>query len=196
MSLAVIGSIPSPYVRRVRILLEKHSLSYEFKVLDILGKDRREVLEISPIGKIPILIDDDKKIPDSNLIFGYLNQTYFKYDISLEEKIFMNLTDEASLSLVNTLMLKRSGLDVLEDRLFFNLQRERINILFNYLDTNESKFFLQEWRPASIWLYCLIDWANFRELIDLKDYPNLINFINKYKNKDEVINTNPRQGQS
>jgi len=67
------GSIPSPYVRRVRIWAEQNNCALEFINLDIFSKDDRPlVVTKNPAAKIPILVDDTFTLSDSNTILRYL----------------------------------------------------------------------------------------------------------------------------
>lgn len=66
----------SPYARKVRIVLAEKKLPCEFKETDIRNKSP-EFLKLSPIGKIPVLVDENGLVFwDSTLIVEYLDQTY------------------------------------------------------------------------------------------------------------------------
>lgn len=66
----------SPYARKVRILLAEKNLPCELKETDIANKSP-EFLKISPIGKVPVLVDEDgTTLWDSTLIVEYLDETY------------------------------------------------------------------------------------------------------------------------
>ena len=67
------GSIPSPYVRRIRIWAQQNNCALEFINLDIFSKDDRPlVVTKNPAAKIPILVDDTLTLSDSNTILRYL----------------------------------------------------------------------------------------------------------------------------
>lgn len=66
----------SPYARKVRILLAEKNLPCEMKETDIINKSP-EFLQVSPIGKVPVLVDEDgTTLWDSTLIVEYLDETY------------------------------------------------------------------------------------------------------------------------
>jgi glutathione S-transferase len=66
----------SPYARKVRILLAEKNLPCEFRITDIINKSP-EFLKISPIGKVPVLVDENSTtVWDSTLIMEYLEETY------------------------------------------------------------------------------------------------------------------------
>jgi glutathione S-transferase len=66
----------SPYARKVRILLVEKNLACDLQETDIANKNP-EFLKISPIGKIPVLVDEDgTTLWDSTQIIEYLDETY------------------------------------------------------------------------------------------------------------------------
>ncbi len=66
----------SPYARKVRIVLDEKQLPCELKETDINNKSR-EFLGLSPIGKVPVLVDENGLVFwDSTLIVEYLDETY------------------------------------------------------------------------------------------------------------------------
>jgi glutathione S-transferase len=71
----VIGSYVSPYVRKVLACLELKGLSYEIDPITPFFGD--EVFErMSPLRRIPVLIDGDLTLTDSSVICEYLDDAY------------------------------------------------------------------------------------------------------------------------
>lgn len=69
----LIGSLTSPYVRKVRIVLAEKKIEYEF-VLDSPWSPESTVPNINPLGKIPVLVlDDETALFDSRVISEYLD---------------------------------------------------------------------------------------------------------------------------
>jgi len=69
----LLGSISSPYVRRVRIWAQQNNCELEFINLDIFSSDDRSLMmSHNPAAKIPILIDGSLNLSDSNNILRYL----------------------------------------------------------------------------------------------------------------------------
>jgi glutathione S-transferase len=67
------GSLTSPYVRKVRILLKEQRIPCEFVVTDAWAADS-PVPKLNPIGKVPVLaLDDGRVLFDSPLICEYLD---------------------------------------------------------------------------------------------------------------------------
>ncbi len=71
----IIGSFVSPYVRKVLACLNLKRLSYEVDpITPFFGNDEFE--RLSPLRRIPVLIDGDFTISDSSVICAYLDEAY------------------------------------------------------------------------------------------------------------------------
>ncbi len=69
----LIGSLTSPYVRKVRIVLAEKKIDYDFEV-DSPWTPETQVPNINPLGKIPVLLlDDDTPLFDSRVIVEYID---------------------------------------------------------------------------------------------------------------------------
>ncbi len=75
MSLKLIGASVSPFVRKVRVVLAEKGLSYEHDPMVPFGVSD-EYKRLHPLGKIPVLLDGEKVIPDSSPICVYLEKTH------------------------------------------------------------------------------------------------------------------------
>ena len=73
--LTVIGSFVSPYVRKVLACMNLKGLDYEVDpITPFFGNDEFEAL--SPLRRIPVLIDGDFAVSDSSAICAYLDEAY------------------------------------------------------------------------------------------------------------------------
>lgn len=71
--LKLIGALPSPFVRKVRIVLAEKKIDYDFITEDVWSKDTT-IQSYNPLGKVPALvIDDDPALFDSRVIVEYLD---------------------------------------------------------------------------------------------------------------------------
>jgi glutathione S-transferase len=71
----IIGSYVSPYVRKVLACLSLKELSYEIDpITPFFGGDEFE--RLSPLRRIPILIDGELTLCDSSVICAYLDEAY------------------------------------------------------------------------------------------------------------------------
>ena len=73
--ITVIGSFVSPYVRKVLACLNLKGLAYEVDpITPFYGNDEFE--RLSPLRRIPVLIDGEVAISDSSVICAYLDDAY------------------------------------------------------------------------------------------------------------------------
>lgn len=69
----LIGSLTSPYVRKVRVVMAEKRIEYEL-VVDVPWNADTHVPEFNPLGKVPTLVmDDGGSLFDSRVIVEYLD---------------------------------------------------------------------------------------------------------------------------
>lgn len=189
------GSITSPYVRRLRIFM--HEMPYEFVQMDIFKPEDRALLTtINPTLKIPMLKDRVKEkeqvILDSRLIYQYLQQKNSLPKLTWEQENIMTSIDAANDSLVQMFILARSNIDVSEDKLYFKVQRERIDVIFAELNKQATTGGFDVWNYLSICLFCLLDWVSFRNLYDFSDHAALVELYGSWQQLAICHQTDPR----
>jgi glutathione S-transferase len=68
----LIGSVNSPYVRKVRIVMAEKKLDYQFAQEDVWNSDA--ILASNPLGKVPCLVmEGGEAVFDSRVIVEYLD---------------------------------------------------------------------------------------------------------------------------
>ncbi|WP_028996945.1 glutathione S-transferase N-terminal domain-containing protein [Azohydromonas australica] len=68
----LIGSLTSPYVRKVRIVMAEKKLDYQFLQEDVWNSDA--ILASNPLGKVPCLItESNDAVYDSRVIVEYVD---------------------------------------------------------------------------------------------------------------------------
>lgn len=185
------GSIPSPYVRRVRLALSGQAV--EFISLNIFEQqDRARLIALNPTRKIPMLVDGEQVIYDSGVIYRYLQQKFGWQPLTWVEENNLTLINAANDSMVELFLLKRSGFDTAEDKLFFNLQRERVAATLQVLADKVSAGEFSQWRYPAMALYSLIDWSTFRQTFDFSSLPALQQFLQTHAQQAGVAATDPR----
>lgn len=80
MSLTVYGAALSPFVRKVRVALREKGLEYNHVHIDP-AKRPEYFLKLSPLGRIPVLTDDDLVLADSGVICTYLDTKYPQHSL-------------------------------------------------------------------------------------------------------------------
>jgi glutathione S-transferase len=69
----LIGSVTSPYVRKVRVVLAEKKLDYVFELENVWSSDTR-IAASNPLGKVPCLVmEDGSTMYDSRVIAEYLD---------------------------------------------------------------------------------------------------------------------------
>jgi glutathione S-transferase len=67
----LIGSLTSPYVRKVRVVMSEKKLDFQLLLEDVWGKD--DILKSNPLGKVPCLVmEGGEAVFDSRVIVEYL----------------------------------------------------------------------------------------------------------------------------
>jgi glutathione S-transferase len=179
----LIGSVASPYARRIRMLLEGQQ-DYEFETLNVFSEEgQKAISEHSPTRRVPILIDGDKTIWDSFLITKYLYPS-----TDLEQDKVLVLINEANDSAINLFQLKFFGMDSEGTSEFSKIQTRRIETILSYF---EEKIPSEE--VQKVWLFCLLDWLDFRTVLDWRDKnPKLSQLVDQMKTSEAAQKTDPR----
>ncbi|MFA5596054.1 MAG: glutathione S-transferase [Pusillimonas sp.] len=69
----LLGSMTSPFVRKVRVVMVEKKLEFEFVLEDVWAADTK-IQEFNPLGKVPCLVTDDgNSLYDSRVIVEYLD---------------------------------------------------------------------------------------------------------------------------
>ncbi|WP_280153135.1 glutathione S-transferase N-terminal domain-containing protein [Piscinibacter sp. XHJ-5] len=68
----LIGSLNSPYVRKVRIVMAEKRLDYQLEIEDVWNSDR--IVHSNPLGKVPCLVmEGGEAVFDSRVIVEYVD---------------------------------------------------------------------------------------------------------------------------
>jgi glutathione S-transferase len=187
------GSQTSPYVRRIRLLLA--TTAHEFINLNIFtGEGRQTLAAINPALRIPMLDDAGQVIFDSGVIYRYLAAKLGIAPLSWYQENQLTVINAVSDSLVMLLQCSRSGFDTNDDKLFFNLQRERVATSLYVLEQQAANNEFAKWDYVAMALYSLVDWTLFRELMEFDDYPALLAFVAQNKTQPMIKDSDPRLG--
>ena len=76
----IIGSYVSPYVRKVLACIRLKGLDYEIDpITPFFGDENFE--RLSPLRRIPVMVDGDVTLSDSSVICAYLDEAYSGYPL-------------------------------------------------------------------------------------------------------------------
>ncbi len=185
------GSTTSPYVRRLRLYMQ--DLPHDFVLVDIFNsRDRAEIQSDNPTLKIPMLKDGAQTILDSGTIYRYLQAKMGGEGLNWEQQNILTSIDAANDSLVQMLILGRSEIDTSVDKMYFRIQRERLDAVFTHLEQQAKNGTFAQWHYLSMSLFCLLDWVMFRQLHNISSFVTLQNLHDRWKQLAICHQTDPR----
>lgn len=191
----------SNFSRKIRILLTEKQISYELKEINLMNKPS-SFLEISPIGKVPVLVDEDgTTIWDSSLIAEYIDEKYPEprlYPTDFRERLECRKWEE----LADTLGDKIISLWILNltnqknATLYQSMLEQSIKDLFAVfeqgLTQNEYLLGGKTWSIADISTLCSCAYYSLRFDENWKlDYPHLKTWFDQLHQRKSVYSTIP-----
>lgn len=187
-NLKLYGTITSPFVRRIRLLLANKP--HEFIPTSVYtAEDQQFLAQHTPTGRIPLLIDGDTIIWDSALITQYLTGR----QENIETQKLLVLINEANDAGVTLFQFEKFGMGV--ESIYAQKNRQRLEACLAYLHTAlvQNQWNPAEWQPLQMWLYVLLDWLAFRKVSDWQtNQPQFIGFMQQHAQRAEVVATDPR----
>ena len=191
------GVRTSPYVRHARVALAQSGLDWELEqvTLDTIGQ--------SPTLRVPFLTDGKLTLSDSSVIVRYVRQQSGQSYLATiaDHELFavatsvldtavnvylMNIGDSADLAEVPT-GTSTTGFD---PKTYFERQKERITVGIQELERCQLSF-SQPYTDGEIRLACLLDWAAYRDTIDLSGKDNLCRFLAEIRTWPPFAETAP-----
>ena len=178
------GSYTSPYARHCRIALSESELEWQFKDTDYEGSASG-----SPCQRVPFLEDEGLKLTDSSSILLHVrtlqNRPFIENVTQMELFTMSNTAMDAA---INLFLLERDGLTV-QNSAYLSRQSARIDSLMQEL--SKTKLSANSFKDSEIRLACFLDWAQFRERVDLNPYPELMRFLAAINRWDTFADTSP-----
>lgn len=192
--LIVIGNYISPYVRKVLVCLEIKGLDYQIDpVTPFLGDN--EFSRLSPLRRVPVLIDGDLVLNDSTVICQYLEDKHrtpalYPSDIAhrakarwLEEYADTHLADVLIWRLFYQLAVLRHVFhEPTDENVVQRAKQTEIPAALDYLETQlpADGFIFGELSIADISLACYFRTASFvRYSVDATRWPNTAALIQR-----------------
>jgi glutathione S-transferase len=188
MDYTLYGSLTSPFVRRLRILLDE--TPYEFQELSIFEtEDAIKLNKINPLNQVPVFKDGNNVIWDSRQIFNYLNSLHRFQNMDWNDENQLTAIDGAITSGVSLLLMKRSSINIDEQYMYVVRLKDKMQSVLDYLKPYIEGEALTNWNFHTISLYCFLDWATFRGILKLDNRPECQALLDKYKNLPIVVKT-------
>lgn len=162
----LIGSPTSPFVRKVRMVAFELKVPVAFEKINV-REPGEEFLRLSPIGKIPVLINErGESIPESDLIARYLclrvnDTSLFPVAFNLEFERFLAYIN-AGLDAAAAIIMEHWRSEAMIDQGSINRHRERIARVLNTLEVSGEKI-LGEKRYLELALATFLGYIDFRK---------------------------------
>jgi glutathione S-transferase len=202
----IVGSYLSPYVRKVLVVLDLKGVPYEIDpIIPFMGDDRFSAL--SPVRRIPVLIDDRVKLPDSTVICEYLDDRYprpslYPRDIAtrararwLEEFADSRMGDVFIWRLFNQVAInpfvwgEKTNPTILEKTL-----NDDIPHVLDYLETEvpPAGFLFGDLSIADVAIACFFRNAAFARFhVDAARWPRTAGFVERMLSLDSFMKLRP-----
>lgn len=199
----LIGTTTSPYVRKVRIVLQEKKINYDF-LLEDLGNPSSTLSQFNPLGKVPcIIMTDNTTLYDSSVIVDYLDaltpvcpllpkSAKERAEVKCWEALANGIMDAAILvRLEETKRLKEE-----QSATWVQHQLGKVHTGLKAMSAqlgNNTYCHNNVYSLADIAVGCALGWLSFRfEHIDWKSqYPNLTGLFEKLSNRTSFLETIP-----
>lgn len=133
MKLTLISHVLCPYVQRAVIALEEKNMPYERIDIDLANKPNW-FLELSPLGKTPVLKVDEDIIFESNVILEFLEDTL---DCPLHpQDAFERAKHRSLIEFSSALLADIAGLYLAKEEALFDMKKNSITNKLNWLEAN------------------------------------------------------------
>jgi glutathione S-transferase len=193
-SLTVIGNYISPYVRKVLVCLDIKGIDYVIDpITPFVGND--DFTKISPLRRVPVLIDGDLVVNDSSVICQYLEDKYptpslYPADITkrakarwLEEYADTRLADVLVWRVFYQLAIRRHIFgETPDDNIVQQAREVDIPATLDYLDAQlpVDGFIFGDLSIADISIVCYFRTASFvRYVVDAQRWPRIASLVQK-----------------
>jgi glutathione S-transferase len=200
----LIGSLPSPYVRKVRIVMAEKKLDYQFVTEDVWGSDA--ILASNPLGKVPCLVmEGGEAVFDSRVIVEYLDArsplarlipepNRERTEVRTWEALADGILDAAILARLEATWPGRSAEQ--RSQAWIDRQMKKISASLEAISTGLAE---KPWCSgihmtlADIAVGCALGYLSFRfpDIGWRTDHPNLARLADKMNARQSFIDTAP-----
>ena len=199
----LLGSVPSPYTRKVRIVLAEKKIDCDFEAVDVAPADN-PVNALNPLGKVPTLVlDDGTALFDSRVIVEFLDSVSpiarlipddnrERVAVRRWEALADGSLDAGLLIRYESLRPKKLRSAEWTGKQTGKLKRGLAMIAAELGDRNWCHG--DRYSLADIAVGCCLGWVEFRKPgnVDWRaDYPNLDRFYNKLMERPAFADTAP-----
>jgi glutathione S-transferase len=200
----LIGSLASPYVRKVRVVMAEKKLDYAYELENVWTAETK-IHEYNPLGKVPCLImEDGSAMFDSRVIVEYLDTLTpvgkllppngrDRADVKVWEALADGVIDAAVLvRLEKTLRPAEQQSAAWVERQMVKVHSGLSVMAANLGESNFCKG--NHYTLADVAVGCCLGWLSFRfpEIDWRGDYPNLARLLDKLSERASFKDTVPQ----
>lgn len=202
----LIGSLSSPYVRKVRVVMAEKKLDYQF-VLDDVWTAGSQVGESNPLGKVPCLVmEAGEAIFDSRVIVEYLDtlspvgklipaQSRERVEVKTWEALADGVCDAGVLARMESTWVERW--DNQRSQAWIDRQMAKVEAGLKAMARGlGDKAFCSgiHFSLSDIAVGCALGWLEFRfpELPWRVNHPNLAKLQDKLSQRQSFVDTGPQ----
>jgi glutathione S-transferase len=201
----LIGAIPSPYVRKVRVVMAEKKLDYHFILEDVWSADT-QIATSNPLGKVPCLVmEGGEAVFDSRVIVEYLDtlspvgkliptQGRERAEVKTWEALADGLLDAAILARLESTWPGRT--DQQRSNAWIDRQMAKIEASLKSMSQGlGDKPFCSgiHFSLSDVAVGCALGYLDFRfPVIDWRTpYPNLARLAEKLNQRPSFVDTKP-----
>ena len=200
----LIGSLTSPYVRKVRVVLAEKKLDYNFVLEDVWGSDA--ILAANPLGKVPVLVmEGAEAVFDSRVIVEYVDTLSpvgklipasgrERVEVRTWEALADGLLDACVAARLEAMWAGRTD----AQRCPAWIQRQQVRIAATLKSISQglgekSYCVGTHFSLADIAVGCALGYLEFRfpDNSWRSDYPNIVRLVDKLAARQSFIDTAP-----
>ncbi len=200
----LIGSLASPYVRKVRVVLAEKKLDYQFELENVWAPDTT-IDKLNPLGKVPSLVMEDGNVMiDSRVMVEYLDTLTpvckllppngrDRADVKCWEALADGMLDAAII--VRLERTQRPAALQSEDWMARQMRKVRLGLASLSDKLGESAYCAGiHYSLADVAVGCTLGWLAFRfpEITWRDDYPNLARLYDKLSERQSFKDTAPQ----
>ena len=200
----LIGSLASPYVRKVRVVMAEKKLDYQLILEDVWSPDTN-IQQSNPLGKVPcLLMEDGGAMFDSRVIVEYLDTLTPVGKLipahgreRAEVKSWEALADGVSDAAILVRLEKNQRPAHLQSDAWIARQMEKVNAGLKAMSNGlgEASFCTgNHLTLADISVACTLGWLSFRfpEISWREDYVNLAKLFDKLAERPSFKDSLPQ----
>ena len=200
----LIGSLTSPYVRKVRIVMAEKKLDYQFVLEDVWGADA--ISKSNPLGKVPCLVlEGGEAVFDSRVIVEYMDtrspvsrlipeSSRERTEVRTWEALADGLLDASILARMEQTWVHRG--EEQRSQAWIERQLGKVNACVTAMSTGLAD---KPWCSgihltlADIAVGCALGYLDFRypDIAWRATYPNLVKLSDKLALRQSFIDTLP-----